>query len=522
VARYFLGVDVGTGESKAVLIDEQCRPVCVRSVAHQIENPRPGWYQMDADEIWWGDLCKLCRIVIKAADADPADIACVGLSALGCDCVPVDARGCALAPAILYGIDSRAIAEMNELRARFAGREAEAFGHPICSSDIAPKILWFKHNMADVWERADKFLTASSYLSARLTGEFTIDSYLAEDFLPLYDLASREASVEGCRDICHPSQVARVAAATDVAGGITAKAAMQTGLAEGTPVLVGTGDSGAEAVSTGVFQPGDIMVQMGSTCYFVYLTDHLVDERRLWPGSFIIPGTYSICAGTNTAGALTKWMRDEFYREAVRDERVGGKNAFQVMVEEAATVPAGAEGLICLPYFAGERTPLNDPLARGTFFGLLTNHTRAHMVRAAIEGIACTIAQHFCILAEDGLPVRKIMCVGGGTKNEVWLQAVADMLEHPVSTSDVTIGAAFGDALMAAIGSGAYSGWEELAGVVKPTRTIEPNPENYRTYRKLRRDFSELYEVTKDFAHIMDKPSESRGPRPGEPGSRED
>ena len=505
--RYYLGIDIGTGQSKAALVDETCTPVRVCSVEHDIQNPRPGWYQMDADGVWWGDFCTLCQRVITETGIDPAQTACVGLSALGCDCVPVDAAGHALAPAVLYGIDSRASAQIAWLKARYAGRETEVFGHELCSSDVAPKIRWFRDEMPEVWERADKFLTGSSYLSMRLTGQVTIDRYLAEDWMPLYDFGADRIDERGCEGICRPDQLARLAAATDIAGTVTARAAGETGLAAGTPVLVGTGDSGAEAISTGVFLPGDIMVQMGSTCYFIYLSDHRVREDRFWPGTFIIPDTWALCAGTNTAGTLTRWMRDELYPDAVAAQEQGGPDAFAVMAADAASVPPGAGGLICLPYFAGERTPLNDPLARGTFFGLLTNHTRAHMTRAAIEGIACTIAQHFEVLAEDGLAVNKIMCTGGGTKNEVWLQAVADMLERPVYTTDITIGAAYGDALMAAVGCGDYRSWNDLAQVVQPSRTVEPRPETYPVYRKLRRQFKALYEATKDIAHELDAPA---------------
>ena len=231
--------------------------------------------------------------------------------------------------------------------------------------------------MPEVHERAAKFLTASSFLCAKLTGRFTVDRYLAEDFLPLYDRYTWRVDARECARFCRPDQMAEVMSATDIAGVITQRAAEATGLAAGTPVLVGTGDSGAEAISTGVFRPGDMMVQLGSTAYFIYLADHMVDDARLWPGTFIIPGTYGICAGTNTAGALTSWLRQELYRDAVEAEGHGGPDAYSVMAHDAADVAPGADGLLCLPYFAGERTPLNDPEARGVFFGLTGRHTRA-------------------------------------------------------------------------------------------------------------------------------------------------
>lgn len=295
--------------------------------------------------------------------------------------------------------------------------------------------------------------------------------------------------------------------ATDIAGVITQRAAEATGLAAGIPVLVGTGDSGAEAISTGVFRPGDMMVQLGSTAYFIYLADQMVDDARLWPGTFIIPGTYGICAGTNTAGALTAWLRDEFYRDAVADEVAGGSAAYAVMSEEAAAVAPGSDGLLCLPYFAGERTPLNDPEARGVFFGLTSRHTRGHMVRAALEGIAYTVAAHVDIIErEHGLPIERIMLVGGGTKNPAWMQAIADVCGRAVSVAKVTMGACFGDALMAALAGGAYDGWDELGEQLGVAQTIEPDREVYELYAHRRHIFDDLYTRNRDLMHELALP----------------
>lgn len=514
MGHLFLGIDIGTGESKGVLVNERLEVISTKSTPHEVSNPRPGWFEMNAEKDWWGDFCNICHAFIDKGIAKAEDIGCIGLSALGCDCVAVDANGNAMAPAILYGIDSRSTAEIEELSTSY-GKDAETtFGHAICSSDIAPKILWLRHNMPDIWEKADKFLTGSSYLCAKLTGKHLIDAYLAEDFLPLYDLGTRTVNVDGCERFCRPDQLADIANATDVAGGVTAEAARETGLLEGTPVIVGTGDSSAEAISTGVLEPGDLMIQMGSTCYFVCLTDHLVKDPRLWPGTFIIPGTFSVCAGTNTAGALTKWIRDEFYRDALTNELAGGRNAYAVMADDAASVEPGSDGLVCLPYLAGERTPVNDPDARGVFFGLSSTHTRAHMTRAAIEGIACTISQNVEAMEADGIRIHKVMCVGGGTKNEAWLQCTADMLERPVATAGVTIGAAFGDAIMASFAGGAYKSWADLSKHVQQSRIIEPRPEFYPRYRELRKTFAQLYAVTKDLMHLtIHSKSKSTGPK---------
>lgn len=501
MARYFLGIDVGSNESKAVLIDKTCNIVSFASEAHSMMNPHPGWFEHDAEQDWWGSFCRLSKQILRDSGIQPEEIGCVGLSALGCDCVPVDENCTALCNAILYGVDSRSYKEVDWLTEYYGEEVDSLFGHPICSSDVSPKILWLKNNRPEVYAKTAKFLTGSSYLCAKLTGKYTIDKYLAEDFAPLYDLEHDKVDEEHCAMFCRPDQLADVMYATDIAGTVTAKAAAQTGLMEGTPVLVGTGDSGAEAISTGVFQPGDIMVQMGSSCYFVYLADHLVHENRLWPGTFIIPDVYAVCAGTNTAGTLTKWFKDEIYGDLKAEEEQGGENAYAAMAHAVEKIPAGSDGVVCLPYFAGERTPINDPFAKGMFFGLNLNHTRAHLYKAALEGIGYTIAQHIEILEGDHLPVKKIMAVGGGTKNRVWLQAVADILGRPVCTAKVTFGAAFGDAIMAALGGGAYSSWSELEQVIEPAQVIQPNMEAHKIYQKQREVFDLLYKNNRDLMH---------------------
>ncbi len=518
----YLGIDIGTHESKGVLIDADGQVLFTETTPHETDHPQPGWYSHDADRVWWGDLCLLSRRILeKAAEHGirAEEIGCIGISALGCDCVPVDEKGRAIADAVLYGIDSRAEEEIALICERYGKEEAvRLFGHEPCSSDIAPKILWFRRHMPDVWEKAYKFLTASSYLCARLTGRFVLDPYLAEDFLPLYDIscvraaegAKDEASSGGSRllgkesgvdpehirDFCRPDQMAELLGATEIAGYVTAEAAEETGLSEGTPVLTGTGDSGAEAVSSGLCVPGDLMIQLGSTAYMIALSDRLIDEPRLWPGTFILPGTFGICAGTNTAGALTEWLRRTLYP---KDANAG----FDLMQEEAAQVPPGSGGLICLPYWDGERTPLNDPDAKGMYFGLGNMHGRGHLIRAALEGICYSIRANVALMKDRGVPVRRILAVGGGTKNEVWLQCMADILEAEICVPEVSVGAAYGDALMAALAGGAFKDWRELSERIRIEKLYRPRKETFFVYRRQSEIFEELYDVNRELMHRL-------------------
>lgn len=501
--KYFLGIDVGTYESKGVLIDDNCQIVADQAVKHELENPKPNYFEHDAEKVWWGDFCKLSRALIAKAGISASEIACVGSSALGADCLPVDQNCQPLRKAILYGIDARADKEMAFLTEYYGPEKIkQIFGRPLCSSDVAPKILWIKNNEPEVYRKTYKFLTSTSYLTAKITGNYVLDKFMINTFAPAYR-ADGSINEELCAFYCRPDQLAEFRGTVDIVGNVTAKAALETGLAEGIPVITGTDDSGAEAISTGVFQPGDMMLQIGSSCYLIYCSDRLVLDDRLWHDEFIIPGTYSVSAGTNTAGTMTRWYRDTLYFDALAQQEQGGRNAYEAMLDRLDKIPAGSDGLITLPYFAGERTPINDPNAKGVVFGLKMTHTRDHLYRSALEGVGFGITQLLDIIKEHQLPLKKIMTVGGGAKNIPWLHMIADISGETLNTARVTMGAAFGDALMAALASGRYTSFADFNAVIKPGQVIEPNMKNHSIYQPYRKIFDQLYLSTKELMHSL-------------------
>ncbi len=508
--KYYMGIDIGTFESKGVLIDEGCRIAAQESCPHGMENPREGFYEHDAEAVWWGDFCRLSKALIASSGVDPADIACVGGSTLGSDCLPVDENCRPLRKAILYGIDSRAVEEIRWLTDHYGpDRVRELFGGPIVTSDVSPKILWIKNNEPEVWERACKFLTGASFIAAKLTGNYVIDQFLAKaSFKPLYR-ADGSVNEEECALYCRPDQLAAAQQVNAFAGRVTAQAARETGLAEGTAVITGTGDSTAEAISVGVLDPGDMMLQFGSTLFIYCCTDHLVRDDRVRGNNFTVPGCYSVSGATNTAGTLTRWYRDVIFPDLLSEEAAGGKNAFTTMVSGTElysgldAIPAGSDGLITLPYFAGERTPVNDPSARGLIFGLTLKHGRAHMYKSALEGVGYSIAQHADIMEEHGIELKHIMAVGGGTKNAAWMQITADILGRQVEIPEVTVGASYGDALMAALADGRFQSFKELRSAIRIARVVEPDMESYGKYQKYKKIFGELYERNKDLMHQL-------------------
>ena len=501
---YFMGVDIGTFESKGVIIDGNCSVIAEHAVAHGLENPQPGHFEHDAEAVWWHDFCLISQTLLAKSGIPANEIKAVGASALGADCLPVDRQCRPLRKAILYGIDSRATEEMAYLTDLYGETQIKNwFGRPLCSSDVMPKILWIKNHEPEVYRQTSKFLTGSSYLTAKLTGRYVVDRFLGlASFNPLYK-PDGQPDPDLCAPICRPDQLAEVLETIAIAGGVHEAAAIETGLAAGTPVIVGTDDSGAEAISCGVLNPGEMMLQLGSSVYMILCTDRLVHDDRIWREAFILPDTFDISAGTNTAGTLTRWLREQVFSDLLAAERSGGPNAYEVMMENLDRIPAGSDGLITLPYLAGERTPINDPLARGAIFGLTLAHTRQHLYRSALEGIAFSINQHFKIFAENNVQIHRVMAVGGGTKNPFWLQIIADVCGLEIDIPEVTIGASFGDAMLAAIGTGYFSSYEELGEKIKPGKVYQPDLQRHQAFQKYQAIFDELYPATMRLMHQL-------------------
>jgi len=501
---FFMGIDVGTYESKGVLVDRDFKIVAQHAVPHGLENPQKNHFEHDALDVWWRDVCMISKELLKISGVDPKHIKAVGTSALGADCLPVDKDCNPLRKAILYGIDSRAEKEMEWLT-DYWGKEKikEWYGRPLCSSDVMPKILWIKNNEPEVYSQTFKFLTGSSFLTAKLTGRYTVDRFLGlASFNPLYN-RDGSPNPETCQPVCRPDHLAEVLSTIQVAGNVTYKAALETGLAIGTPVIVGTDDSGAEAISTGVVQPGDMMIQIGSSVYMILCANRLIDDDRIWREEFIIPNTFDVSAGTNAAGTLTKWYRDNLFHEYIEYERLSGINAYQLMSESIKDVEPGSDGLITLPYFAGERTPINDPNAKGLIFGLKLTHTKQHLYKSALEGVCYSISQHFKIFSENSIEINNIMVVGGGTKNSEWMQILSDVTGMTLNTAEITIGASYGDAMLAAMGIGFFKDFGDIRKMIKVARQYVPNPTNHEKYNHLQSIFNELYKRNNDLMHLL-------------------
>lgn len=497
--QYFMGIDIGTYESKGVLVDEGANIVASFATPHTIEIPKEGFVEHDAETVWWADFCILSNKLISESKVDPKDIKAVSCSTIGPCCLPIDKLGNPLRKAILYGVDIRSTKQIDDLNNMYGKSHfLENYGSALTTQAIGPKILWVKENEPEIYKKTYMFIGGSTYLVAKLTGEYVIDHYSAATWLPLYDLEECGWENDSQYDICRVDQLATCKWTNEIVGTVTKEASLKTGLAVGTAVSTGTCDASAEAVGCGVAKNGDMMLMYGSSIFFILAVDMLKIDPRIWAGPYLYKGTYALYGGMSTTGTLTRWFGNNFAKDILNECKVSGENPYQVLMQECKNVKAGSDGIIVLPYLSGERTPINDPYAKGMIFGLKLRHTRADIYNACFEGVGYGINQNIKVFDEIGINIQNIYSVGGGIKNEHWLQVVSDICNKSQVIGTNIFGASYGDALLAMFSCGRFSSVDEMNSVLKYGKTILPNIENLKIYEKLSKIYEKLYLLNKD------------------------
>ncbi|HEY0639065.1 MAG TPA: FGGY-family carbohydrate kinase [Pseudonocardiaceae bacterium] len=482
----FLGIDIGTASSKGVLVSRAGAVVATETVPHEVSTPRPGWVEHDADAVWWNDFTLLARRLTAVAERP---VEALGVSGIGPCLLPADAAGRPLRPAILYGVDTRAGEQIAALTAELGAAEILRRGGTALSSQaVGPKARWLVEREPRVWARTSRLFMASSYLVHRLTGQYVLDHHSASQCDPMYDLRAAAWATDWAAACAPGLELPPLAWPGDVVGTVTAAAARETGLPAGLPVTAGTVDAWAEAVSVGVRSPGDTMVMYGTTMFLVQVLTDPAPHPGLWTTRGVLPGTYSLAAGMATSGAVTDWLR-----------RLTGAD-FATLTREAAEVPAGSRGLLLLPYFAGERTPLFDPDARGVIAGLTLAHGRAELYRAALEGVAHGVRHNLDVMREAGGRATRLVAVGGGTTGSLWTRIVSDVTRAEQQVPRHTVGACLGDAMLAA----AATGCEVDPGRWNPIDTVIPVDEaNAAVHDEFHARYRALYPATVDVAHFL-------------------
>ncbi len=475
----FLGVDIGTASSKAVVVDGDGTVRASATRPHATSSPRPGWFEHDAEGVWWTDFCALTGEVLAAVPGER--IEAVSMSGIGPCALVADAAGTPLRAAILYGIDRRAEREIDDLTEMLGeDRVLRLTGNRLTTQAVGPKLMWLARHEPDGWRRARRWYCASNFLAGRLTGEYVLDHYSASTSDPLYDLTTMDWWPEAWGAAAPGIERPRLAWPGEIIGEVLPTAAEQAGLPAGTPVLAGTIDALAEAYGAGCHAVGDTMVMYGSTLFLIQTVARLVPHPGLWAGSGRTAETFSIAAGMATSGLVATWLAG-----------LTGTGVDR-LAAEAASVPAGSDGLVLLPYFAGERTPLFDPQARGCWLGLTLDHTRGHLYRSVLEGVAYGVRHNLETMIDAGARPSRLVAVGGGTRGNLWTQIVCDVTGLPQDVPSTTIGAAYGDARMAADACGIdTTGWNPVAERLEPAPAgvyEAPYGVYLRTYLALRDD----------------------------------
>ncbi len=477
-----LGIDIGTTSTVGILIDASGRTLATASRPADLASRHPGWAEEDPEQ-WWHNLCDLTPELLRKAGVAARDIAGIGVAGMVPTLILLDDAGRVLRPSIQQN-DARAVDEIEQFQSRLDPQDVLArTGSAITQQSIGPKLLWLRRHEPEVMARARHVMGSYDYLVHRLTGEFQAERNWALES-GLYDFRAGRWDARVLKLSCiDESWLGAVRWPREITGRVTPRAAQETGLAAGTPVVAGSADHVASAFCAGLLEPGDLLVKLGGAGDILFCVDQPLTDARLFLDHHLMDGRFLVNGCMAASGSLIKWFAQNFAPET----------DYATLDEEAAAVPAGSGGLIALPYFLGEKTPINDPLARGVLFGLTLGHGRAHVYRAIIEGISYGFLHHLAVLEENGLRARRVRVTNGGARSNLWKTVTADVLGLPLEEIAGHPGSCLGAAFAAGMGVGAFSDWREIERFVTVTGRIEPNSERHARYRELFQTYRELY-----------------------------
>ena len=492
----YLGIDVGTGGTRALIMDLQGQVVASASAEHQhFASPRPGWAEQDPRD-WWQACGAAVRKALQSGNVRSDDIGCVGFSGQMHGAVLLDSADEVVRPAIIW-CDQRSEAQCRELE-QLIGRDAliRLTCNPPLTNFTVTKFLWVRETEPQLWSRVAHVMLPKDYVRFRLTGDRAIDMADASGTL-LLDVANRKWSTEVLAKAgIDQKLLPPLFESPQVCGRVSAAGAEATGLKVGTPVVAGAGDQAAGAVGMGIARVGAVSATIGTSGVVFASTDRpaMDPQGRLHTFCHAIPGRWHVMGVTQSAGLSLRWYRDQFGAASPGVQKKDGRDPYDVFAEEAAAAPAGSEGAFWAPYLMGERTPHLDPNARGALIGLTASHTRAHVIRAILEGVAFSLKDTFTIFEEMKVPVTAIRLGGGGARSPLWRQIQADVYAHEVEIVAAEEGAAYGAAILAGTGAGAWSSVEQACdAIVRVDKKISPNQKDSATMQQAYRGYRKIY-----------------------------
>lgn len=496
----YLGIDIGTSGTKALLMDASAKVLATATGPHEISSPHPGWSEQDGDN-WWGATVQAVRGVIAKAGIDGKTVAAIGLSGQMHGLVITDGAGRPLRPAIIWN-DQRSAAEAREIERRVGGKRKliALVGNVAMTSFTLTKLLWVRRHEKRTYDRIKHLLLPKDYIRLRLTGEYVGDVSDMSGTLML-DQRRRDWSVKALsifqvdRDILPP-----VVESHEITGRLRASVAQELGLAEGTPVVGGAGDQPAGAVGNGVVRDGLTSATMGTSgVVYVHSRRYKTDPAgRVQTFCSAVAGEYCMFGCVLAAGGSLQWYRNVLGAAEVERARRENVDPYELLTAQAASAPPGCEGVFFLPYLTGERTPHADPYARACWIGIHSRTTRNELVRSVMEGATFAMNDAVTILRSRGLKIRQIRLSGGGARSAFWRQLQADVYRATCVTINAEEGPAYGVALLAAVGAGEFRSVSEACQAgISITRTIRPQPKLARRYAELYAQYRRLYPALK-------------------------
>ena len=491
--RCTIGVDVGTSSSKGVLVDNTGRILATASIVHEVDRPRSGWVEMDA-QTWWSEFIQLSHQLLAAIRGEGIEpqVRSVGVSGMGPCVLLADEHDQPVRPAMLYGVDSRADAQISRMTEELGDEAiAEVGGSLLTSQAAGPKIAWIADEEPEAYARARRLFMPASWLARKLTGVYVLDHQSASQTSPLYDVDAEAWHEPWWRQFAPGLDAPPLAWAGDIAGAVTDEAAHATGLPVGIPVIVGTIDAWTEGVSVGAHEPGDLMLMYGSTMFLIATGTETLRVPSMWTTVGAFKGTRNLAGGLATSGALTDWLKNLTAAD------------YPTLLHEAEASGAGARGLLMLPYFAGERTPIQDPNARGVIAGLTIEHGRGDLYRAALESTAFGVRHNIETLRAAGADIRRVVAVGGGTQGSLWMQIVSDVTGLAQEVPRTTIGASYGAAFLAAVSIAPSNEVPDIRAWNPVETTVIPDSADASLYDRLFDRYLRLYSSTRELVHEL-------------------
>ena len=501
---YYIGIDIGTSSVKALLIDSSGRVIKTSVPEYSFQTPKPLWAEADPLDWWEATQQAIKELLLKVQSSE---IAGIGLTGQMHGMVAMNKEGSVLRPCIMWN-DQRSHLECDEITERVGQKKILSItGNPVLPGFTAPKILWTQKNEPDLFALIDKVVLPKDFIRYKLTGSFFSDVSDASG-TSLLDVGKRTWSQEMFDSMGWPiSWMPEVTESTEVSAKISAEAATLTGLLEGTPVVAGGGDCAAQAVGSGIVEEGKVSVTLGTSgVVFAQSDEYRVEPNgKLHAFCHAVPGKWHVMGVMLSAAGSFQWYKNQFGMEEQRIEKEGGANAYETLTKEAQQVIAGSEGLFFLPYLSGERTPYPDPYARGCFIGMSLRHQKKHHTRAVLEGVSYGLNDSLSMMKELGVNPNEIILSGGGSRSALWKQMLADIFATPCAMVNALEGAAYGAAILAAVGVGGFGSVQEAcSSFIQKIETVDPGP-NLETYKRNYPIYKSLYPSLKaQFAKIAE------------------